>query len=555
MAWVAVDLVSFLRFAAANTEDAGARVRFDGSIKEVPDTATGSRPRRVRQRLTAAELAENLNIVVSLRMRNFDELERRIHSGQAISQSEMEAKYLPLPGDYSRVVSWLNGQGFTLNVADSNHTNVIVRATVAQISAAFGVTFARVATGDGEFTSAVTAPSLPESIADVALGIDGLQPHIRMHIPKSTMVPQSGSTSVHGYFTPADILQDYNAPGNLNGAGQTIAIIMAATPLSADIDSFYSIAGVTEVPTAYATLIVNGGPTPTSENEDGGEVTLDAEWATAMAPGASLRIYAIPDLDGSDLIAACTQILNYASTDPTLKVVSYSAGGLEDQFPSDVLNGYTQTFAQLAAAGITFFGASGDGGSNPDPDLSGSGGYGAAYPLTVDYPASDPNIAGVGGTAVEFNSSFLATGSTAWTPGTTGSLGTGGGLSTNFARPSWQTGAGVPTGMTRCVPDVAAVAAGAHDGVYFGALIVVDGQETGIIGTSLSTPVWAGLTALINQARAKAALPSLGLLGPWIYELIGTTRSTTSRRGTMAPTAPVSATTSARAWASPTSRT
>jgi subtilase family serine protease len=254
---------------------------------------------------------------------------------------------------------------------------------------------------------------------------------------------------------------------------------------------------------------------------DAVEVTLDAEWATGMAPGANLRIYATPSLLDSDLIAACAQILNYAATDATLREVSYSASGPEDQAASGTLHGYSQTFAQLAAAGITFFCSSGDGGSNPDPTVSGPNGYSALYPLTVEYPASDPNVTGVGGTTVAFDSNYNAILSSAWTPGFAGTLGTGGGYSTAFTRPSWQSGAGVPGGTARCVPDVAAVAQGSMGGVGFGALLILNGQDSGRVGTSLSSPVWAGIGAAINQDRTSHGLAPVGLLGPWVYSLIG----------------------------------
>ncbi len=68
---------------AANT---AGRTPFEDSIMEVPVGAPTSQPHRVRDKLTATELAATLDFVVSLRMRNFDELEARIHSGQTISQ-------------------------------------------------------------------------------------------------------------------------------------------------------------------------------------------------------------------------------------------------------------------------------------------------------------------------------------------------------------------------------------------------------------------------------------------------------------------------------------
>ena len=213
---LALALVATPRGSGASGATTGHRVRVEGSIKEVPIDAPLSQPHRVRERLAASERAESLNFAVSLRMRNLDELEARIQSGQTVPQAEMEAKYLPLAADHDRVASWLKAQGFTLSLVDANHTNLFARGTVAQISATFDVAFARVATGDGEFSSAVTAPSLPEDISRPVVGIDGLQPHIRMHPPKHR---PNAVTTYDGYFTPADIAAAYNLPAGFTGAG------------------------------------------------------------------------------------------------------------------------------------------------------------------------------------------------------------------------------------------------------------------------------------------------------------------------------------------------
>ena len=494
----------------------GPRVRFETSITEVPLVAPSTQPQRVREKLTPAEQAESLNFVVSLRMRNFSDLEARLQSRQPVPPAEMETTYLPFRADYERVGTWLKSQGFSITLHDPTHHHLFARGTVAQIAAAFGVTFARVSTPEGEFSSAVTAPLLPEEIAGPVLGIDGLQPHVRMHHPK--MRPQAVST-VAGYFTPSDIAAAYSIPANATGAGQTIAIIMEAAPLGSDLGTFWQACGINEAYSTYNTVKVLGGPNSTAQANGVDEVTLDCEWATSIAPGAKLRVYEIPTLTTSDLLAACTLILEDAASDPTLRVASYSASGPESQLSLGTLQADSQTFAQLSAAGVTFLAASGDGGSNPNPPNL-SNGYSPSNALGVEYPASDQYATGVGGTTIAFNSRWVLTGETAWTPG---SLGTGGGISVAFARPAWQFGAGVPGGTQRAVPDVAAVSVSNASGTPdVGAVIVLNGQDTGEEGTSLATPVWAGIVALVNQARSNLGLGSLGLLGPWVYPLNGT---------------------------------
>jgi kumamolisin len=130
----------------------------------------------------------------------------------------------------------------------------------------------------------------------------------------------------------------------------------------------------------------------------------------------------------------------------------------------------------------------------------------------VETPASDPNVTAVGGSTLNVNSSTgNVTSESAWSDG-------GGGKSIYFNRPSWQTGPGVPSGSTRLVPDVASVA-----DPNTGGFLILGGSEYIVGGTSWSAPTWAGFGALINQARANAGLGSLGLLGPRIYLLLGST--------------------------------
>ena len=129
------------------------------------------------------------------------------------------------------------------------------------------------------------------------------------------------------------------------------------------------------------------------------------------------------------------------------------------------------------------------------------------------------SVTAVGGTSLTVDStSGLETSETVWDSTFNGALyGTGGGISTYFSRPSWQSGTGVPGGVARTVPDIASAA-----DPNTGALVVLNGANQQFGGTSWSAPTWAGICALINQARTANSLPSLGLLGPHIYPLIGT---------------------------------
>jgi kumamolisin len=465
----------------------GGHVRLSESFRDPMDSAV----HRVRDVLTPAEETETMNIVVSLRMRNLSELEARLHAGRIISPDEMEAKYLPLKSDYERVATWLNDQGFVTTLVDRNHTNIFVRGSVATIAAALEVDFARVVSADGESTAAVNAPSLPAAFAAVILGVDGLQPYLHLR-PAPTVNELIAVLPLHPTrVIPADVLAAYHAPDGLDGTGQVIAIVAGDIPLASDLTTFYQLSMLTKMPSALTVVRVNGGPTVTGLSN---EVSMDVEWSSALAPGAKVMLYATPTYSISDLIAACVQIMN----DGKAKIVSHSASTLETNLATSTLLSNSQVFAQMAAAGITVLHGDGDNGSTGIPV----------------YPASDPFVTGLSGTTLTFDSNWNATDETAWNQA-------GGGVSTVFARPDWQKGPGVPAGTMRCVPDAGSLSStNTTTGTEF-PLCVVNGQTKGVGGSSLTGPVWSGLVALINQARAKVGLPTIGLLGPRIYPLLG----------------------------------
>lgn len=439
---------------------------------------------------------------VALKMRNFSELQQRINKGEIISPQEMTEKYDPTAADEQAVVDWLRNQGLAISRRDKNHLAIFVRGTVGQIERALQVKFARVSVGGNECTSAVTAPSVPLTIAPLLVGINGLQPHLRAR--KHSIV--SGSAP----YLPSQIASAYSANGmyasNVTGAGQTIAVVIDTFPAASDLTSFWQTAGVNQSINNISFVQVVAGTLPT----DTSEATLDTEWTSSIAPGAQVRVYATKDLLYSDTDQAYQQIYEDATKYGIHQVsLSYGGGEITDmtagQFTSD-----TQYFANLASAGITVFAASGDGGSTPD-NMGGTTG-----PTQVEYPASDPNVTGVGGTT--FQSSYY-TGSQNFEYGWSLS---GGGASGHFSRPSYQSGVtGMPSGSQRCVPDVSCAA-----DLNYGAVVILNGAQAIIGGTSWSTPTWAGFCALINQARASANLSPIGAINSSLYPLRATTSFT-----------------------------
>jgi kumamolisin len=202
---------------------------------------------------------------------------------------------------------------------------------------------------------------------------------------------------------------------------------------------------------------------------------------------------------------ALDRIIADLPTHPGMRQLSISLGlGETFMSPGEVTTEHAK-FLRLAAAGVNVFVSSGDAGSNPD-----STGHGSSGPLQVEYESSDPSVIGVGGSSLKLTPAGVAAAETGWS-------GSGGGSSGIFPRPAWQVGPGVPHGTKRLVPDVSAAA-----DPNTGAFLVFHGHPTQIGGTSWSAPIWAGLCALINEARKKAGKPTLGFLNPLLYPLMST---------------------------------
>jgi hypothetical protein len=474
-----------------------------------PGSGASSRAVVARTVLTGDERASLMTFEVALRMRNFSELQGRVAQGEQVSRGEMQQKYFPLAADHERVRQWLVGQGLEVTRTDDNHLAIFGRGTVDAVSRAFQVTFARVAKGEAEFTSAVTAPSLPSDIAPAVLGVHGLQPHIRPH-PLSNLRrlhPNAGAGGVS--YMPSQISAAYNANGlGVTGAGQVIALYELGYPQASDLTAFWADSGIAQSSNNIQRVDIAGGPGSSTSQASLQEATLDAEWSSALAPGAVVRIYGANENDPAANDEILQQVYADLPTQPGLHQLSISIGNTELEVDHDYLVIEAQYMASLASGGVSILSASGDTGafSQGATDL----GEPNANVLQVTTPTSDPSVTGVGGTTLVLNSGGAVSSETAWS-------GSGGGTSAVFSRPAWQVGTGVPAGTMRLVPDVASSA-----DPDAGAFVVVSGKQSVIGGTSWAAPTWAAFCALINQARASAGQPVIGLLNTRLYSLMGT---------------------------------
>ncbi len=448
-----------------------------------------------------ADASQTFEFQVTLKMRDFPKLLARLATGERISQKEMAARYYPLDTDAKTVADWAVSQGLTVVGTETNNLGVQVRGTVAQVQAALRTSFARVSFEGAEYTAAQSAPSLPASVAAPVLGINGLQPYLhahRHHTAVKDLHPTPQIQNQPPYFVK-EILHAYDADKTgYTGANTKTAILIDTFPLDTDLTAFWQ---ANSIPQTLANIekvnVFNVTPLPPPE----GEETLDVSWTSGVAPASKVRVYATNDLEFTSLDKGLQRIITDLPAQPTMTQLSISLGLGELETSPDEIMTESQYFATIASFGVSIFVSSGDDGSFAD-----------GIELEPSYASTDPSVTAVGGTTLVLNPSSGAVSSeTAWS-------GSGGGESGIFSRPSYQTGPGVPAGVMRLVPDVAS-AADPNTGCF----LVLNGQDKQIGGTSWSAPTWAGFAALINQARATNGQPSLGLLNPLIYPLIGTT--------------------------------
>jgi uncharacterized protein (TIGR03437 family) len=425
--------------------------------------------------------------------------------------------------DLAKITTWLQSQGLRIHdVARGRHW-ITFSGTAAQVGRALRTEIRRYRVNGVDHFSNATEPSIPAALAPVVSGFAGLndfdyQPAYR----NSRLAPDYNSGSSH-YLAPDDFAAIYNLTplyaAGIDGTGQKIAIIGRTDVDLADIRAFRK---RFNLPAKDPQLVLFGADPGTSAG-DLTEADLDLEWSGAIAKNATIIYVYSRGINTS---------VQYAVDQNIAPVMSMSYGSCElaNQL------GLRYIAQQANAQGITWIASSGDQGA-ATCDLSSTTPQ-ASKGLTADFPASIPEITGVGGTRFsEGNGSYWASTNSAngasalsyipevvWNDSVERNQlsASGGGASVLFTKPVWQTGPGVPADNARDVPDVSLAASPDHDGYLFqssGTLRVVG-------GTSAGAPSFAGILALLNQYLVSKKIltqPGLGNVNPTLYRLAQST--------------------------------
>ncbi|PYT57800.1 MAG: hypothetical protein DMG35_19630, partial [Acidobacteria bacterium] len=492
-----------------------------------------------------------------------------------LTPDQFGKQFGPADADVQAVTQWLAAHGFTEIKVGAGRNVIEFSGNVANVRNAFHTEIHRYLVNGEEHVANASDPQIPAALALVVAGIVSLHdfrpvPHVlrvgSFHRSKSGAVtPLYSPPGNSGQFfplAPADFAKIYKvAPlwtAGITGTGQSIAVLGESNIKVQDVVDFRTIFSL---PQNFSSqnVILNGVDPGLNASEI--ESDLDIQWAGAVAPGAKIDfITSAPTETTSGIHLSAV----YAVDNNLADVISVSFGSCEQHLGSTGNQLFQSLWQQAAAQGITVAVSSGDGGSAGCDNFNTQ--KTATQGLAVSGFASTPYNIAVGGTDFDQNNKWSQYWSLTNDPVTQASVlsyipeipwndscaqigisGCGssapggslnivagsGGPSTIYSKPSWQSGAGVPSNGKRNLPDVSLFASNGFTGslylicntdqfqsftgkcdlTSFGATI------QGVGGTSASAPAFAGIMALVNQNQASLGNPRQGNANYVLYAL------------------------------------
>lgn len=458
------------------------------------------------QRVGSVDPNEHIEVSVYLRDPSTSNVAGDINAyaqqpGPRLTREEYNASHSAAPDDLAKVEAFVNAHHLTIVEKDPVRRKVVLAGTATEMMEAFATELHRYRSQGTTFRGRTGYLHIPNELDQIIVGVFGLddrpqaRPHLRYLVHPQ---PQAVITS----YTPPQIAHLYDFPTNLDGSGQSVAIIeLGGGYTDQDLTTYFQKSGIAK-PQVTSVSVDGGQNSPVGNaNSADGEVALDIEMVGGIAPQAHIVVYFAPNTDRG-FLDAITQAIHDTANNPS--VISISWGGPESSWTAQSMQAMDQAFQTAATLGVTVCCAAGDNGSGDGVN---------DQKAHVDFPASSPNVLGCGGTRLEATNNQV-TSEVVWNDLSTGEGATGGGVSDTFGLPTWQANAHVPPSANnqhvgRGVPDVAGNA-----DPQTGYQIYVDGQSIPIGGTSAVAPLWAGLVALLNQKRGKA----VGYLNPFLYQ-------------------------------------
>lgn len=397
------------------------------------------------------------------------------------------------------IVAWAESNGLSVVEAHAGMAVVKVQGTPEQYNSLFGISLRTVTEFGRTYYTHDETLTIPSEINDVVESVLGLDNSVsfKHNAIIDTTSPGPFDPNAISAPTPVDLALAYRfprAPGTdlVQGKGTCVAIIeLGGGWTTQNLTSTFGRIGQPN-PTVVD-VSIDGGVNDPTDSGSSGEVMLDIYCVGAVAPATKIVMYFAPNSFAGfvDQVVYCA---NDTVNNPS--VLSISWGTLDTTFQSvGALTAMDNAFQACNVRGITSIVAAGDYGVR---GISGASTY------TLNHPSTSPYVLAAGGTVISINNDYTIASEQPW--GTSGgSYAAGGGVSTIYSVPTWQTGltsklypSGNVSALTgRGTPDVSAMATGYT--FYYSS----SNSLGTFVGTSATAPLLSGMVARINSLTGR----------------------------------------------------
>jgi len=347
------------------------------------------------------------------------------HFHQWLAAGQIRSNYGPAETDITVVSDWLSKHGLTVNAMQASGMVIDFSGTAGQIRDAFKTEIHNLNVKGVTHIANMSNPRVPAALSGVVNGVVSLHdfkphPHFR-HRPAYTY---SSGNFTYQAMVPADLATIYNLgplfSKGITGVGQTIVVIEDTDVYStADWTTFRSTFGLSGYTSgSFSQIHPNNCTDPGIVSGNEIEAELDAEWASAAAPGAAIVLASCQDTATTFGGLIALQNLVNGSSPPSIVSISY--GECEAYNGTTANAAFYNTYQQAVAEGVSVFVSAGDYGAAmcdaDDADLSK-----ATHGIGVNGYASTPYNVAVGGT--DFGDTYAGTTSSYWNSTNTATYG------------------------------------------------------------------------------------------------------------------------------------
>jgi subtilase family serine protease len=500
-----------------------------------------------------------------------------------LTAAQWEARYSPTAAEVSTASNWLRSQGFNVGAVSADRITIAASGTAGQVERAFGTSLANYRVAGHTVRLASRDLSIPASLAGTIAGTLGINQYVARRAainypppPPAFVIAKPCGTSYaaksttlkppfgHGYpskmpdvvcgYQPQQLRSAYGVRAGDTGSGYTVAIVDAydSATIASDATTYFSKNDPSNPFSNAAFQQRDTAPFDQQSLCDASswltEQAIDVEAVHAMATHAHILYEGAKDCLDSGLMPALQDIIDHHRASVISNSWDLPSGDVLDD--AATRTAYDDLFLMAASEGISVMFASGDDGDNFDLT-------GIAAP---SFPSSSPLVTAVGGTTLKINSKGKRTGELGWATGraffcSKNAVGvlcgkkqlghwlpasedgvSGGYTSYSYKEPSYQRGI-VPKSLARrnspligrqsarVIPDIS-LDADPGTGFLIGLTQTFPSRKARYSqprygGTSLATPLLAGVIADVDQVAGKQA----GLINPAIYALDKSKRS------------------------------